>query len=214
MTSFEAVKTCGRSWKHADLRIDGPKRLRGSRKPHGVILGATPPKPPTYKLPSQPPTTDVKLPDPHVYGETVLSLLFDVAPVETAEVYWTQPAPLADLRAAFPAISTARIEIQRIRAFVLNCDYWVLLPDESIVSLLPDLPVARTLSIAGALGGPELLRALHLAASYPWEKVDFDLEDIREAAFEFSVSELATADVAAMKLGYPSAAALVKAPER
>lgn len=158
-------------------------------------------------------TDEPVLPSPHVFGEAVVAQLFGRSRPDTAEVYSVDPIPMTSLKRLFPSLDGAAVVVERSRIFVLNCDYWATLPAPSpISSLRADQPVIRELAVVGDLDDLGSLRALHIAKTYPWEAIGFDIEDMRTRAFEFAAREIDAADVAAMKLGYASAAALVMEP--
>lgn len=140
--------------------------------------------------------------------------IFGRTPPEAVEIYWADAAPLPPMKRLFPSLDGAAVAVKQERTFVLNCDYWVMLPPSQIVTLAPGFPVGRVLASSGMPEGLDSLRALHLARSYPWDEIDLDLQLMEQAAQELIQRDREVADLSAMNLGYGSAADLLMSSDR
>jgi hypothetical protein len=144
----------------------------------------------------------------------VVANLFGRTPPEAVEIYWVDAAPLPSMKRLFPSLDGATVAVKKERTFVLNCDYWVMLPPSQITTLAPNFPVGRILALAGMSEELDSLRALHLAQSYPWDEIDLDLQLMEQAARDLIRRDREVADLGAKNLGYGSAADLLMSSDR
>jgi hypothetical protein len=154
-------------------------------------------------------SADLDLPDPHIYGDTVLQTIFDQPLGPLIQVYSRRGRTVSELKSLLLLEPDAQLVATDSRSFLMNCDYWVITKfGEAIQAVSPIWPVTQTLRVISTLpqnNTHDMVRVLHHFISWPWHKVDADVPQLLQQLHKSIIDSPEEVELEAINLGYASA---------